>query len=176
MSKPKPLTRTFRIEAVYDEALREDAEKRGISVNNLMNHILKEFSESLRFKDKGNSITLAPQTLQNLIMNLTGEELEKAGLLSGKTRAKDNLLMRGKMLQRENILWYISEILGEYSDWFTCDIYERKDHTLIFLRHIYDEKWSKFLSSFLNEMFIETLDIDSEIEYSESSVTIKLPK
>ena len=176
MSKPKPLTRTFRIDAGYDEVLIEEADKRGISVNNLMNHILKEFSESLRFKDKGNSITLAPQTLQNLIVNLTDEEIDKAGILSGKTRAKDNLLMRGKVLQRENILWYISEILGEYSDWFTCDVYERKDHTLIFLRHIYNEKWSMFLSSFLNEMFIETLDIEPEIESSDSSVSVKLPK
>ena len=59
MGEPKendPVTRTFRIEHKYDEALREEAEKRGTSVNSLANQILKRFSESSRYFGRGQSM------------------------------------------------------------------------------------------------------------------------
>ena len=172
-----PVTRTFRIESEYDEALREEANKRGISVNNLANQILKEFTSTGRFNERGQNITFATQSFENFLNYLDEQELIDSGLDSGSKNPHDRLLMRGMVIDRASLLWYLSEILGGYNDWFICDIHERKDHTLIHLRHGYNRKWSLFLENYLKGMFSKLLDIEYiEVDISNKTVSLQLPK
>jgi hypothetical protein len=157
MSGSSHVTRTFRLEEEIDSILREDAEKNGISVNNLVNRIMKEYTDSLRYFNKGESIILSSQTLLQLLLNMDMDEVSEAGSESGYRRTKDQLLMRGMKLNRKSAIWYITEIIGKYSAWFTCDVHEEKNDTLLYLRHNYNEKWSIFLQNYLETMFRELL-------------------
>ena len=176
MSGSPHVTRTFRLEEEVDHILREDAEKNGISVNNLVNRIMKEYTVSSRYFSRGESIILSTQTLIQLLSNMDIEDIIAAGKESGYRRTMDQLLMRGMRLDRKSALWYITEIIGKYSAWFTCDLHEEKTHTLLYLRHGYNEKWSIFLQNYLNTMFEELLDITPEIEYTTNSVILRVPK
>jgi len=172
-----PVTRTFRIENKYDEALREEANKRGISVNNLTNQILKEFTSTGRFSERGQNITFATQSFENFLNYLDEQELIDSGIDSGSKNPHDRLLMRGMIIDRASLLWYLKEILGGYNDWFICNMHERKDHTLIHLRHGYNKKWSIFLENYLKGMFSELLDINGiEVEITNKTVSLQLPK
>lgn len=176
-SERDPVTRTFRIEHEYDEALREEAEKKGTSVNSLANQILKKFAESGRYFGRGQSITLSPRTFQHLITSLSNDAIAEAGKKAGKSLPKDRLLMRGLPINRESAIWYIMEVLGGYNDWFTCDVHDRKDNTLLHLRHVYDEKWSIFLMNYLNSLCVDLMDIpEIKFEITESTVSFQLPK
>ena len=172
-----PVTRTFRIESKYDKALREEANKRGTSVNNLANHILKQFTESGRFSERGQNITFATQSFENFLNCLDEQELLDSGQDSGSKNPHDRLLMRGMKIDRASLLWYLKEILDVYNDWFICDMHERKDHTLIHLRHSYNKKWSVFLENYLKAMFSDLLDInDIKVDITNKTVSLKLPK
>jgi len=180
MGEPKendPVTRTFRIEHKYDEALREEAEKRGTSVNSLANQILKRFSESSRYFGRGQSITLSPRTFENILTDLSDKEIAEAGKISGHSLPKDRLLMRGMPINRESVIWYITEVLGGYNDWFTCDIHERKDHTLLHLRHVYNLKWSIFIKNYIDSLCVELIDMhDIELDITDSTISFEIPK
>ncbi len=176
MSSQNHITRTFRIEDEIDSVLRDDAEKKGISVNNLVNRILKEYTLSQRFFVSGQSIILSSQTLFQLLSNMDEKDICQAGKQSGYLRTKEQLLLRGMELDRKSAIWYVTEIIGNYSAWYTCDVHEYKDHTMLFLRHTYNESWSQFLVNYLYTMFKELIQLDSEIDYTSTSVIIKIPK
>ena len=99
-----------------------------------------------------------------------------AGKQSGYLRTREQLLLRGMDLDRKSAIWYVSEIIGNYSAWFTCDMHEYKTHTLLFLRHTYNERWSIFLANYLETMFKELVNITPEIEQSSTSVILTIPK
>ena len=180
MDDPKEsehVTRTFRIAIDYDEALREEAEKKGTSVNSLANQIMKKFCESGRYFSQGQSITLAPRTFGQIIEYLSNEDIADAGKKSGQSIPKDRLLMRGMILDRKSIIWFITEVLSSYNDWFTCDIHERKDYTLFHLRHVYEEKWSIFIMNYIASMVEDLLGItDLHFSITSSTVSFQLPK
>lgn len=175
--KSDPVTRTFRIESEYDEALREEAEKIGTSVNSLANQLLKRYTESIRYFGRGQSITLSPKTFLNLISFLDDEEIAEAGRQSGITLPKDRLLMRGMPINRDSVIWYITDILGGYNDWFTCDIHERNTHTLLHLRHVYNEKWSIFVANYIEALCSQLIDMNNiKIDRTDITVSLELPK
>lgn len=85
--------------------------------------------------------------------------------------------MRGKSVNRETVLWYTTDILGGYNDWFTCDIHERKNHTLLHIRHVYNRKWSLFLMYYLEAMFKELLQKTGiKFDITDNTLTFRLPK
>ena len=137
---------------------------------------MREYTVSSRYLSRGESIILSSQTLIQLLSNLDSEEVVDAGKKSGYRRTMDQLLMRGMALDRKSALWYITDVIGKYSAWFTCDLHEEKNHTLLYLRHSYNEKWSVFLENYFNTMFKELLDITPEIEHTSNSVILRVPK
>jgi hypothetical protein len=171
-----PRTRTFRLEAELDEALREEAEDLGTSVNGLMNQILNKYVKADRYFDTSQLIIISPETMNNILANLTLEEAYQTGVKSGETTPKNRLLMRGKTVNRQNIIWFIEEILGEINGWFECSRHERDDHTLFLLRNSYGEKWSKFLAGYISRMTEASLDMEINIETTDRSLNFKLYK
>jgi len=172
-----PVTRTFRIEKRFDDALREEASKLGTSVNSIANHILKKYTESDRHFGEGQSITLSPRTHQNILNRVDEDQIIEAGRESGLVVPKDRLFMGGMPLDRDSVIWYISQVLGGYDDWFTCDVHERKDGTHLHLRHVYNIKWSLFLEGYISALIEEILEIkDAKFDVTNSTVSVLIKK
>jgi hypothetical protein len=176
LSSDEAVTRTFRLESKLDKVLREEAEEKGISVNNLANQIFTRFALSERYFGKGQSITFAPQTIDLFISKISDEDIEEAGEISGSMRPRDRLLLRGRRLDFDSVAWYIEDILGGYNDWFICDHYEREDEHLFHLRHHYDPKWSIFLMKYIEAMFQNVLDSNVDVTKTDDTVTIRVRK
>jgi hypothetical protein len=178
MSSNKPskktTTRTIRIDEEYDDILKLEADRRGISVNALMDQILKRYVEAQRYFDNQTAIVLSDSTLLELIGFLNTEMLSIAGTHSGIDRPKDRLLMRGLPLNYESVIWFISQVLGEYNGWFRSDYHLGKDKVQIHLRHRLGMKWSTFLQSYIEGMFFELFDIKPEFQVLDHSVTISI--
>jgi len=126
---------------MYDEALRKEAEKHGISVNNLAIQIMKKYSSLIDILVRVNHI-LTTYIKQHI--RPTGFWGSKAGSISGSSVPKNKLLLKGMLLNRSSTIEYITDLIGGYDDWFTCDYHERETFTLLHLRHVYDEKWLFF--------------------------------
>ena len=180
MSSRKPskktTTRTIRISEVYDNILKQEADRRGISVNSLMDQILRRYIEAQRYFDNQTAIVLSDSTLLELVGFLNSEMLSIAGTNSGIDRPKDRLLMRGLSLNYESAIWFISQVLGEYNGWFRSDYHPGSKEDLIHLRHRLGMKWSTFLKSYIEGMFFELFDIKPDFHVLEHSVTISINK
>ena len=62
--RKKTITRTFRIKDDYDLILHEEAKRQNISVNVLMDKIIRRFVLFDRFKDRINIINLPNRTFK----------------------------------------------------------------------------------------------------------------
>lgn len=113
---------------------------------------------------------MSPITINLILENLTPEQAYETVAKSGAKVAKNTLLMRGKTIDREALVWYITELLGDTNGWFTCDMHTKKDHWMFLIRHDYDKIWSSFLAGYIMAMISEILDTELEIEYTDRSL------
>jgi hypothetical protein len=172
----KPVTRTFRIEHLYDEALREESEKSGLSVNSLGNQIFKRYTEFDRYYEVGQLIILSPRTFEMIISNLEENTITEIARMLGSEIPRDKLLMRGMSINRKSLFWFIENILSNYYHWFSCDIHNTKNSSIFYLRHVYNIKWSHFLQNFFSAMFEELLQFNN-INFTTTDLTVsfKIP-
>ena len=80
------------------------------------------------------------------------EEIEDIGYEYGYRRLHESILKRGREINHENIKWHITQVLGEYSGWFRCDVYEKKDAETMHLIHNLGRKWSHFLVNYITSI------------------------
>lgn len=169
-AKGKTVTRTIRVDEGYDEILKYEADRQGVSVNTIMDHQLKRYVETYRFYSKSNAITLSANTLNVILEELDEDAIIKIGVELGKERPHELILRRGIQPTYESAKWYIQEILGDQSGWFTALINKRGDYENINLSHNYGYKWSIFLQWYLKDLFEEVLELTPEVTALSASI------
>ena len=175
-SKDSTVTRTVRINEAYDDVLRYEADRRGVSVNTLVDQILRRYSVSYRFFENLSSVTMSIHTVSGLLEYIDLEEIRKAGKLVGRERPKDLILKRGIPLSYEAAVWYITELLGDNSGWYRANYYERPNKDIVHLSHALGDKWSVFLATYMEAFLEQVLGIVPEIEALRDSVTLTIDK
>jgi len=175
-SKKKTVTRTFRIREEWDKVLQMEAKKQGVSVNTLMNQILRRYSIFGRFADRYEVLTIPNKTFVTILEAASETGLAEAGKISGSTRPKDGLLMMGHPLNFDSLAWMIDELYGgpDLGRWFKCDHHIKMNQDIFHLRHNLGRKWSIFVSNYLTHMFKSILDLDVKSELLDQAMTITI--
>ena len=171
----KHVTRTFRFPEKSNDLLVEEAEALNQSVNSLINHLVSKYLYHGRFYNNTQLLSMDPSTISSLLMMLNDEEVAKAGMHAGSTRARDNLLMRGMKLDFPSVKWFIEEVMARYAGWFTCDYHQVNGVHMFHLRHVLDRKWSIFLQSYLDAMVMNILGFDVNADIGDDTVTLRIP-
>lgn len=169
-AKGKTVTRTIRIDEGYDEILKYEADRHSVSVNTIMDQQIKKYVETYRFFEKSNAVTLSAHTLYEILGELDDETIQKISIRLGRERPHELILRRGIQPSYESAKWYIQEILGDQSGWFTALITKRGDYENINLSHVFGHKWSLFLQGYLMNFFEEVLEITPEVTALSASV------
>ena len=169
-------TRTFRINPEYDKILNEEAEKHGLSISALLNQIIRQYVVITRFAEKNPSITLSTNTFAPVLDSTLDEKLAKAAEKTGSIIPEEALLLQGKRLDLDTVLWLLDINLGRYGNWFEYNHSVMNDKERIHLSHQLNHKWSIFLEKYLSSMFQSILDMKPEIERRENSVTLYIPR
>ncbi len=169
------ITRTFRVEKVWDEVLNEEAERQGISVSALLNLIVRRYVFVQRFFDRDQSLIVEYSILDPMLDKLSEETIVEAAKIAGSLLPGDAMLQRGLPLNFKSIVFFIGEMCGRYGNWYKCEHYVTDGENMFYLRHDIDRKWSVYISSYLSSMFKSILDIDTDPEIREDSVTIHIP-
>ena len=99
-------TRSFRVEQYVSNILDEEAERMGISVNALVNIILKHYSDFSRFLSKIDLVIINREILTKFLDIMDDQEIFNLGLELGETIPKDTILFWKKDLDRENVFEY----------------------------------------------------------------------
>ena len=116
------------------------------------------------------------ETLMQLLSHISEEDIADIALLRGKQSIQYNLLQRGKKIDYNNVLWFISQILGTYHNWFRCDHHKNELIEKFHFTHNCGYKWSVFITNYLSTIFTEILNLRIDTIIFENAVNIEIQK
>ncbi|HET7642965.1 MAG TPA: hypothetical protein VFK40_05620 [Nitrososphaeraceae archaeon] len=166
-------TRSFRIEKDVSTILDEESERMGISVNALVNIILKHYSEFTRFLSKIDLVVINREILIKLLESTEEQNIFSLGLELGETIPKDIILFWKKELDRQNVFEYLEKIICRYGLLGTYDEINQNGDKIIVIRHRLGKKGSLFFHGYIKSIF-NMIGLDNNIEITDSSVKIKV--
>jgi len=170
-AKGKTVTRTIRIDEGYDEIIKYEAERRGVSVNTIIDQLLRKYVQSYRYFENLSAVTLSAPSLLSLLEIIEEEEIIEIGKELGKERPYELILKRGIKPSYESAKWYILEVLGAQSGWMSASINVRGGNEYIHLSHPFGYKWSLFLRGYFGTFFKEVVGVSPETDVLSSSIT-----
>ena len=171
---PTSTTRSFRVDTDLAKVLDEESERMGVSVNALVNMILKRYSEFTRFLSKIDLVVINRELLKSLFDSYPDEDIYGLGVIIGEIIPRDTILFWKKTLTFETIIEYIEKIICRYGFLGTYDETTQNDKKIIVIRHRLGQKGSQFLHGFLKSTLKSTLNLDSSFELTESSVKLQI--
>lgn len=167
-------TRSFRIDSYLSEILDEEAERMGISVNALVNIILKGYSDFSRYLSKLDLVIVNRDLLKSLLEFNSNEDVYSLGLTLGETIPKDTILFWKKKLSSDSVFEYIDKIMCRYGLLGTYDESIQSGTKIMVIRHRLGQKGSQFIHGYLRAAIKTIGGIDSTFEVTDSSVKIQL--
>jgi len=173
--KRKTIGRSFRIAEEWLNVLAEEAEKQGVSVNSLLNRILQQYAY-IRYMLRYGAITITSKGFAAILKSCPEDEIRENGRKAGSTITRDILLTMGVTPNYSFVILLIKKILSEFAGWFECDHHVKRDKEILHLRHDLGIKWSIYLSEVATGTFNSILNKEVITEFSDSSVTITIPK
>jgi hypothetical protein len=176
--RKKTVTRTFRINEEWDKVLETEAKEQGVSINVLMNKILRRYALFERWADKYEVLHIMPRTLERILDAASEEGLAEAGQAEGSVRPIDSLTMMGRRISHESIVSLVTEFYGgtDFARWFHCDYHPELGSDVFHLRHRLGNKWSIFIKNYLTAMFENLLKSRVESKAMDQAVTITLER
>ena len=173
MALSNSTVRSFRIDKTLSETLNSEAERMGVSVNAMINSVLKQYAEFTRFQSKLDLLVIHREILRSLLTRLDESESYALGLDMGKEIPNDTILFWKKNVSFESVLEYIEKIICTYGYIGTFDELETDKHKIIVIRHRLGARGSRFLLGFMKSLIKQTLDLEPEIDVTDYSVKIQ---
>lgn len=176
--RKKTITRTFRIRQEWDSVLQEEATRQGVSVNVLVNKILRKYALYSRWNDRNNDISLPQRTLREILNTCQVEELAEAGNRSGALDAMNLINAMGLKMNYDSFVYLVTEHLGgpHFSRWFQCFYHQRGNTDLFHIQHDFGHAWSVFLEGFLLSFLHSIVGIDAKTRVYDYAVTLEVTR
>jgi predicted DNA-binding ribbon-helix-helix protein len=170
--KENTVTRSFRVSESAFKALEEDAARRNVSLNTLVNQLLIEHTNWGRFLDKTGAIRISKSAFIRLLNGSADEAISEAARLSGLDHPRAVILAKHGVLSLKTVLDYIrnAAAYGGYAEYSEI---ENQGKLIITITHDLGRKGSIYLNSFLQSMF-ETIGLHPKISSTEHAVLIEI--
>jgi hypothetical protein len=170
LKRRETVTVTLRIDKDIMNKLALDADNDSISLNSLVNHVLKRYVEWNKFEDKSSMIPINSIVLKELFRIMDKEQVIKLA----KDVAKDAvysliLFMNGKVDFKILMSWH-KERMRHCSEISEKQI-EDNQYKIIF-KHDLGENWSLYHKTILESICHEYLSKPIEIGITSSTVVI----
>ena len=175
--KQRTVTRTFRISEEWDNILQEEANRQGLSVNVLVNKILRRYSLFDKWADRYGAVSLTPRTFRGIMDTTSQDSLAKAGRESGKDIV-DVLDEMGLALNLDSFVYLVEEFLGgpDFARWFRVSHHVQGDEDLFHLQHDLGHGWSVYLSEYLLSYLKFLNSTDPTVRIYEHAVNLKVKR
>ena len=175
--KRETVTRTFRIRAEWDDFLKNEAERRGISVNVLMNLILRRCTFMDKISRGFNTISLTKRAFRSILEGVPLEHLALSGEETGSKDIQSILDMIGLPSNYDSFDYLVTKYFGgpDEAMWFSCHRHFHKNNDVFHLQHNLGRGWSVYLENYFLS-YLKTLNIDCELKVYDYAVNIRVPK
>jgi hypothetical protein len=177
LTRQKTVTRTFRIRAEWDKILQNEAERRGISVNVLVNLILRKYVLFDVWARNYNVINITQRTFHEIIDQIPLDKLVSVGEKSGSSDVQNMLDLMGLRQNYDSFAQLMSEHFGgpDFAMWFDCHRHSHENHDIFHLQHNLGPKWSVFLKNYLLS-YLRTIKLEGEAKIYDYAVNLKVSK
>ena len=177
-TRKKTITRTFRIRNEWDNILQEEATKQGVSVNVLLNKILRKYSLYSRWSDRKNDASFPRQTLRELLKIVQVESLAEAGTKCGASDAVNIVNSMGLALNYESFIYLVTEHLGgpHFARWFQCFYHTQGNKDIFHLQHDFGPEWSVFLEKYILSFLRSMTDTEATTRVYDYAVALEVTR
>jgi hypothetical protein len=174
---------TFRLDTNVIEELQREADEGELSLNILVNHVLRRYVEWDRYEKKLRMIPVPMTLLSKLIddimkfavderimdLNLHRDKIIKNAAETAFNVIKDSVLF----MKKKYNLWTVLEVLQEYMkvSGIMSDHRIEPDRRHVFIiQHELGENWSLFAKELLYKIFAELAEVRAEINMTPKTV------
>jgi hypothetical protein len=174
----KTITRTFRTRQEWDSVLQEEASRQGVSINVLLNKILRKYSLYSRWDERNNDITLPQRTLKEILSLIPVESLAEAGTRSGALDAINIVNSMGLKMDYDSFFYLITEHLGgpHFARWFLCFHHTQGNKDIFHLQHDFGYGWSVYIEHYLLSFLSSITDVDAKTKVYDYAVTLEVTR
>jgi len=170
--REKTVTRSFRISQSAFKALEEDAARRNITLNTLVNQLFLAHTNLGRFLDKLGSIRIARPSFTQLLNACSDEAIIEVARSVALDSPRAMILAKHGVLSLSTVLDYVRTMVtyggfGEYSE------VESQGRLVITLTHDLTRKGSVFISNVLGSIF-GMVNVHPKMSLSEHSVILEI--
>jgi hypothetical protein len=172
----KTTTITLRIDTDIMQSLYNKAGQDGISLNTLVNQILKRYVEWDMFGAKVGMIPLSKPVAKELFQRLSREDIIKMAKDVAKNAVYDIALFMkgGKMDPDLFVSWFLSRMknCSEITETNVGEESSESPHTYI-IKHDLGENWSLYHKALLESIFNDMLARPIQINTTGSTLTLQ---
>ena len=167
--KKATTTITFRINSDVMRKINANAEQEDISLNTLINRILKRYSEWDMYEGKAGMIPVNRRVIKTLFEGLSKEEVVKMSREVAKNEVYNiALFMKGKSkLDVDSFIsWFLSRMKN------CTEITENKENynKTYILKHDLGENWSLYHKTVLDSIFMDYLQTPIQTSITDSTI------
>jgi len=169
----KTVTRSFRIYESAFSALEEEARKRNVSLNTLVNQLFLSFANFDRYFQKFGMLKISKVAYRRTLKALPDQEIVEAATEVAQNSARVVLLTRYGTLSLAGVLEYLKS-LADYAYWFEYnEVVSSERKRVVTLTHSLGEKFSLFMTAYSKSLF-EQINMNPKLTSTEDSVTITI--
>ena len=174
--RKKTITRTFRIRQEWDEVLQKEASRQGVSVNVLLNKILRKYTLYSRWNDKSNTITLPQRSLYEILNNIEMEKISEIGSNRGVLDVINLVNSMGLKMDYSSFIFLMTEYFGgsEFARWFKCFHHKQGNKDIFHLQHSFGRNWSIFLEKYFISFLKSMVNTEFQIRIYDYAITLEL--
>jgi len=170
--KEKTITRSFRVSESAFKALEEDAARRNVSLNTLVNQLFLAYANWGRYYDRIGSIQVARSTFVRLLDAASDKVVIEVGRRSGLDVPRAVIAAKRGVLSLDTVLDYLRSATS-YGGYAEYSEVETQGKTVITIMHNLGRKGSLFLKSFLESLF-GAIDHKPKIGLTDHSVLVEV--
>lgn len=176
MDKVPTQTKSFRLDADILEALDIESARRGTSVNNLTNQILRKWVNFDRYVQDFGYIMVSVHDFLRGLNSMDESSIKLLSTETGKRFPKDLILFTGQKNDLKTCIRFVENILCDYMKWGAYHTSSTDSEYVITIRHNYGSKWSLALQIVLQAMFEANTNARPKFTVTDSTVLMIIEK
>lgn len=168
--------RTIRVKKEYDQIVKEDTKKEGISVNSFFNKLLEKYTMTYRFVNSFPCLIIPCDILREFLGYIPPEKIIEIAEKMGQYIPKHSIFLRGKNPNLKNVLEFIEKCISQHSNWHKFNIQINNGKSKLLLRHTFGKNWSIFIEKYYKSMFKQLFNYTIKTELGPDSLVIIIPE
>ena len=170
-NRKRTATMTFRIDEHILNQLKKESERRDISLNILVNHVLKQYVEWDMYACKAGMVPVAKPVVSALFDKMTPQETIELASKVGHTAIHDiALFMKSKMDLHSFLSWFEMKMNNSSIEFIHRLV--NNTHTYV-IKHELGYNWSLYQMTLLELMFSQVFEKQIDTSIYDTTLTFQ---